>query len=112
MNSAGGVWTAVQQNAASQVSTPISSWDGALITCPADGHVEYTSNTSSNSADFEITCNTDYPGGELSSLQSPTLQGCVEACTDNVDCVGLAYLGVGCYLKSSLQLGSVNPGVI
>lgn len=71
----------------------------------------WPTNTEDVSSLFQITCGTDYWGGDLRSLQSDTFGGCLAACKAESQCVSVAYGGTSCYLKNKLTTGQPNGGV-
>ena len=94
------------------------------VTCPcADARTDQfdvidTSNPSCPEADgtlykapdgseFQIQCNTNYYGNEDSSTQSSTLESCVDACDQDIYCVGVAWTASSglCSLKTSAASG-------
>lgn len=60
---------------------------------------------------FQVICGMDYYGGDLSSLQTDSFEGCLEACSANAQCVSIAYGGTTCYLKSELTRALADTGV-
>lgn len=71
----------------------------------------WPTNTEDASSIFQITCGTDYWGGDLRSLQADTFQDCLAACKAESQCVSVAYGGTSCYLKNALTPGQSNSGV-
>lgn len=72
---------------------------------------QWPTNTEDASSIFQITCGTDYWGGDLRSFQSDTFQDCLAACKTDTECVSVAYGGTSCYLKNRLTAGQPNDGV-
>jgi hypothetical protein len=72
---------------------------------------QWPTDTEDVSSIFQITCGTDYWGGDLRSFQSDTFQGCLAACKTDAECVSVAYGGTSCYLKNILTTGQPNGGV-
>lgn len=60
---------------------------------------------------FQVICGMDYYGGDLSSLQTNSFEGCLDACGANAQCVSIAYGGTTCYLKNELTTALPNTGV-
>lgn len=64
---------------------------------------------------YRISCNTDFPGGDLSNAPSSSFAGCAAQCDRLAGCLGFSYVGgqsAGiCYFKSSQTGGSPNPNV-
>lgn len=60
---------------------------------------------------FQVICGMDYYGGDLSSLQTDSFDGCLQACSANPQCVSIAYGGTTCYLKSELTTAIPSTSV-
>lgn len=89
------VWTAklVESGSGetgSQVSSTKLSCDGNT----SDGKIYKATNDN-----FEITCGKDYAGGDLLGLGTSTFEECIQACDAHAECVNVAYVSGGCYLK-------------
>lgn len=84
----------------------------ADITCTnnIDNGTTYTSAAGSL---FDVTCGTDYFGGDLSSIAGVTFQQCVEQCDTTTGCVDVAFVegGGNCYMKNQLTPPISNPNV-
>jgi hypothetical protein len=44
----------------------------------------------------------DYTGGDYNSFGNATLNSCIKACCDDVNCLAYTYWNGGCYLKNSI----------
>lgn len=71
----------------------------------------WPTNTEDAFGTFQITCGTDYWGGDLRSLEADTFQDCLQACETESQCVSVAYGGTSCYLKNNLTPAQSNSGV-
>lgn len=64
---------------------------------------------------YQISCSTDFPGGDLSNAPSSSFSGCAAQCDALPGCLGFSYVGGNnagvCYFKSSQTGASANPGV-
>ena len=95
------VWTAKlvaadNSNGGGQSSTKLSC-DGNA----SDGKIYKAKNDN-----FEITCGKDYAGGDLLGLGTASFEECIEACDAHVECINVAFVSGGCYLKKQQ-----NPAV-
>ncbi|QIW99546.1 hypothetical protein AMS68_005064 [Peltaster fructicola] len=78
------------------------------ISCPASDGQTYIS----NGATFQIECNTDHKGGDMSwKWVKNGLTECIDACATTPGCVDVSLSGVACYLKKTLGQSSSNSGV-
>ncbi|RYO66222.1 hypothetical protein AA0116_g2972 [Alternaria tenuissima] len=77
-------------------------------TCPQDDQCSLTS----NGATLQVSCATDYYGGDLQLAQTSTLAGCIRACSTTTGCNAASYVGGNCYLKSTLNAAQPNSNVI
>ena len=102
--------TTTTDSSTTTTSSPAAPTDDDTLdlTCPSDAPVSYDS----NDIIFSVSCATDYYGGDFSSLNTDTLQECVDSCASNPACVALSYRGVACYLKSTLTTPIADPNVI
>ncbi|KAF3007634.1 hypothetical protein E8E13_008411 [Curvularia kusanoi] len=80
----------------------------ASPTCPQDDQCSYAS----NGVTFQVSCGTDYYGGDLSLAQTSTLDRCMDVCAQTSDCVAASYVGQNCYMKSTLNSAQSNINVI
>jgi hypothetical protein len=99
--------------AASALALAVAVRGAALpqTTALHDDAFQWPTDTEDVSSIFQITCGTDYWGGDLRSFQSDTFQGCLAACKTDAECVSVAYGGTSCYLKNILTTGQPNGGV-
>ena len=103
IQSTANVWTAEKKNKPSN--------NALSITCPGSQPVTY-SPSNANTKQFTVSCSTDYAGGDLAQTNTPTMQGCVEACGARSDCTAVSYRGQGCYLKGGTRTASTDSNVI
>ncbi|KAI1623342.1 hypothetical protein EDD37DRAFT_465654 [Exophiala viscosa] len=61
---------------------------------------------------FTIYCATDLAGGDLSTTQATTLDGCIDTCVSTTDCVAVSYVAPFCYLKNVAEGTSSSANVI
>lgn len=80
----------------------------APITCPSSNG-KTPSVTSGGT--YEITCGTDYYGGDFKSVEAKSFDLCLEACDKNDACQAVAYVAPSCYLKNELNKGVSAPHV-
>jgi hypothetical protein len=97
LTEAAHVWTAKLVDAADRLTCDNNKDDGKEFT---------TENYS-----FDIACGVDYAGGDLRALDTPTFEGCLEACDAEPECVNVAYVAPACYLKSEQMPAVANPAV-
>jgi len=64
---------------------------------------------------YQFSCGTDHPGGDIGAVGAKTFDSCVDICDTTVDCVGFAWLGGNgpgeCYLKGRITDGEANSNV-
>jgi len=84
-----------------------TSTSGNTLSCPGSDTQTYTS----NGKNFTIECGLDHQGGDLTSLTVSGLQGCIDACATNSQCVDAVLSGTACYLKSSLGAAVQNSNL-
>ncbi|GAB1319992.1 hypothetical protein MFIFM68171_10202 [Madurella fahalii] len=60
---------------------------------------------------FEVTCGKDYAGGDLLGLSTASFEECIEACDARSDCLNVAYVNGGCYLKGEQKAAVDNAAV-
>lgn len=97
LTEAAHVWTAKLVDAADRLTCDNNKDDGKEFT---------TENYS-----FDIACGVDYAGGDLRALDTPTFEGCLEACDAEPECVNVAYVAPACYLKNEQMPAVANPAV-
>ncbi|KZM22124.1 hypothetical protein ST47_g6710 [Ascochyta rabiei] len=66
----------------------------------------------SNSISLQVSCSTDFYGGDLQLAQTSTLAGCMKACASVSNCIAVSYVGQNCYMKSTLNSAQANDNVI
>jgi hypothetical protein len=60
---------------------------------------------------YDVTCGTDFLGGDLRSFQTATLKECLAACDAEPSCVTISFTNDTCYLKNQDTSAVPNPGV-
>lgn len=110
---AGHVWSAklVTSGTDSTGTTPDTTTDttkATPITCPASNG---KTPSISSGGTYEITCGTDYYGGDFKSLDTASFDLCLEACDQNDACQAVAYVAPSCYLKNEVNKGGVAAHV-
>ncbi|KAF3009848.1 hypothetical protein E8E13_010523 [Curvularia kusanoi] len=84
----------------------------ATYTCPENNGCLLSG---SNSQIYQVTCGTDYYGGDLPSQSTDSFEDCAKACANNSQCVAASFVGgkgAGtCYLKSSNNGPTINSNV-
>ncbi|KAF4414730.1 MUC1-Extracellular alpha-14-glucan glucosidase [Fusarium acutatum] len=94
---------AVRQQQSTSTSVPSSTTSSAAATSSAAPQCQagtYTSST--NNVQFNTACGRYYVGTELSSGVVPDLQGCMNMCASDINCVAvsLSYSGNVCHIFS------------
>ncbi|KAJ4359090.1 hypothetical protein N0V95_002484 [Ascochyta clinopodiicola] len=110
---AGHVWSAklVASGADSAGTTPSTKTDektdtktdtpvATPITCPSSNG---KTPSISSGGTYEITCGTDYYGGDFKSLETASFDLCLEACDKNDACQAVSYVAPSCYLKNEIN---------
>lgn len=77
------------------------------VNCPASDGQTY----SAGGATYAIHCDTDYFGGDLTSLSTASFADCIAACDSNEQCIDVSYHYGACYLKNHLTTLSSSSGV-
>ncbi|KAI5236750.1 hypothetical protein E4T43_08423 [Aureobasidium subglaciale] len=85
----------------------IEAWD-FTPSCPEDNGYQLV--TLDNSI-FNITCGTEFVGGELGEQKLGTVQDCITACDETENCFFAVWNGKSCGLKSSVAVGVARDGV-
>ncbi|KAF9700726.1 hypothetical protein EKO04_001397 [Ascochyta lentis] len=70
------------------------------ITCPASNG---KTPSISSGGTYEITCGTDYWGGDFKSLETASFDLCLEACDKNDACQAVSFVAPSCYLKNEVN---------
>ncbi|KAH6633380.1 hypothetical protein C7974DRAFT_170427 [Boeremia exigua] len=104
---AGHVWSAKliaesTGNTGTSTSTDTPKATDTPITCSASNG-KTLSITSGGT--YEITCGTDYYGGDFKSLETKSFDLCLEACDTNDACQAVSYVAPSCYLKNEVTKG-------
>ena len=89
-------------------STGATTATAAPIVCPASNGL--TPSIASGGT-YEITCGTDYGGGDFKSLDVKSFDLCLEACDQNDACQAVSYVAPSCYLKNEVNKGSAAAHV-
>ncbi|KAH0433894.1 kelch domain-containing protein [Colletotrichum camelliae] len=84
------------------VSTALLVKRPKALTCQAEESHD-TVFTTKDGRQYDIQCGYDYPGGDMKMVYADTFQLCLEACDDNIGCIDVAYSGVACYMKDTLN---------
>ncbi|KAF2490281.1 hypothetical protein BU16DRAFT_543629 [Lophium mytilinum] len=79
----------------------------STVSCPSSDGQTVTIGTSS----FQITCDYDYWGGDITMSWETTLSNCLATCSTTTGCVAISYNGGACYMKDSADNGQSNTGV-
>ncbi|KAF1929458.1 uncharacterized protein M421DRAFT_139247 [Didymella exigua CBS 183.55] len=80
----------------------------ALPSCPQDDQCTFNANDNI----FQISCATDFYGGDLFLAQTSTLASCMKACSMTSSCVAASYVSGNCYMKQMLGASQPNANVI
>lgn len=102
---AGHVWSAklvADGTGSTGTSTGTTKETTAPISCPSSNG-KTPSITSGGT--YEITCGTDYYGGDFKSVETTSFELCLEACDKNDACQAVAYVAPSCYLKNEVNKG-------
>lgn len=79
----------------------------SAITCPS---ADQTIFDAINGGHYIVECGVDHAAGDLASTSAETFDECINTCDSTAGCVDVSYLGVGCYMKSTVGL-AVSNGV-
>lgn len=125
---AGCVGTAYTGNACylkNDVSQPIASSSviGAQLVAPRNvtGRTSYIScpswngtwyNSTLTGSNWQVNCDVDHAGGDLSMTYTSTLEQCISACDYAPGCVDVVLNGNACYLKSSVGQAVKSTGLL
>lgn len=100
------VWTA---KVVVEAGTGGDNNEDSALSCEdskSDGQVFEATNDN-----FEITCGKDYAGGDLLGLSTASFEECIQACDERPECVNVAYVSGGCYLKGEQKPAVDNAAV-
>lgn len=89
--------------ACSALASPVTT--KAKETCKAG------TTTSSDGTSYTVTCNYDYPGGDISRTVLSSFSACIDLCEKTSQCVDVSYVSGVCYTKASLGTPSHTNGV-
>lgn len=67
--------------------------------------------TAKNGGSYTVQCGVDYWGGDLSSVQTSTFEGCMDACDTTTGCIDVSYSSGTCYMKNALNTASTASWV-
>jgi len=81
------------------------------ISPSCDGKDLGTRFTFTSGSVYDITCGSDYLGGDLRSFQTAVFQDCIAACDSDSSCGSLSFTNGICYLKSSAPTAVANSNV-
>ena len=76
-----------------------------------NGQSDKTNFTTSAGTVYEIICDKEYYGGDLSLVGAPTLKACIETCDWTENCVDVSWVNGMCYMKQELNGLVVADGV-
>lgn len=76
-----------------------------------EGKSEGTTFTYASGSTYDVTCGSDFLGGDIRSFQAATFQACISACDGELSCGSLSYTNNICYLKSSAPAAVANSNV-
>ncbi|KKY15345.1 putative kelch domain-containing protein [Diplodia seriata] len=80
----------------------------APISCPASNGATASIATGGT---FDILCGTDYAGGDMVAVDTPSFEQCLEACDQHDGCLAVSYVAPACYLKNELRSPVAVPYV-
>jgi hypothetical protein len=69
------------------------------VQCPSSDGSTFTT----GAATFEVSCGTDYYGGDMGYVTTDTFEECMTSCASAIGCVDVAYNGNTCYMKNTLN---------
>ncbi|KXX80938.1 Plasma kallikrein [Madurella mycetomatis] len=76
-----------------------------------DGQSDKTNFTTPAGAVYEIICNQEYYGGDLSVVGAPTFEDCIDECDFALECVDVSWVGGMCYMKKEINALVIADGV-
>lgn len=85
------VWTAIRQN---------SNTDAISCVDNVSNGATYTAKTGGS---YKIECGLDYAGGDMQSLDTATIELCMDACDRADGCVNVSFVYGTCYLKKIIN---------
>lgn len=91
-------------SSSSSTPTPI------VLSC-TDGQGDKTNFTTPAGAVYEIICNQEYYGGDLSAVGAPTFEACIDECDFTLECVDVSWVGGMCYMKKEINALVIADGV-
>lgn len=70
--------------------------------------------TAATGGDYQVHCATDHYGGDISSLQTDSINACIDECDSTDGCIDVSWdvESQTCFLKSSLTGAFTQTGVI
>jgi len=97
----------------SQTATSTSSSAVATSTAPSciNSQSHNTNFTTSAGTVYEIICNQEYYGGDLSLAGAPTFEDCIETCDITAGCIDVSWVNGMCYMKNQLNTLGVADGI-
>ncbi len=94
----------------SSTSSSSATPSPTALSC-VNGQSDKTNFTTSAGTVYEIICNQEYYGGDLSLVGAPTLKACIETCDWTEGCVDVSWVNGMCYMKQQLNGLVVADGV-
>jgi len=79
------------------------------ISCPSWNGTWY--NYTLTGSNWQVNCDMDHAGGDLSMTYTSTLEDCISACDYAPGCVDVVLRGNACYLKSSVGPAVASTGL-
>lgn len=90
------VWTAVRQDSNTNAISCVDNMsNGATYTAKIGGS-------------YKIECGLDYAGGDMQSLDTATIELCMDACDRTDGCVDVSFVYGTCYMKNAIN-GNGTP---
>ncbi|KAK0739721.1 hypothetical protein B0T21DRAFT_410054 [Apiosordaria backusii] len=95
------------------ITSSISSSAVPTPTAPSciNGHSHKTNFTTSAGSVYEIICDEEYYGGDLSAAGASTFEACIDTCDFTPDCIDISWVGGTCYMKKQLNALVIADGV-
>lgn len=96
-----------------ETASTTSSSASPTSTAPSciDGQSDKANFTTSAGGIYQIICNQEYYGGDLSAVGAPTFEACIDACDLAPECVDVSWVGGMCYMKKELNALVIADGI-
>lgn len=97
-------------SALSSSVSPSASVEASTLSCEGQD-IGSTFTHKASKGTYDITCGSDYPGGDLKFLWTDSFVACVAACDEEKGCLTVAFRSGACYLKNQSTQIAPDAGI-